>query len=72
MIKEKTQRKSAIMIRQEEELAQRDSALAAAAIQRSASQQNTQHLTRENAVLKVRLRVILSIQSVKSVKKFEK
>ena len=71
-MKEKTRRKSAIITRQEEELAQRDAALAAAAIQDFISQQTTQHLTQENKVLKVRLRMKLNIQFIKSVTKFEK
>ena len=55
MVKGKARRKAAILAHQEEELSERDAALAAAARDGSVSQRTIEGLTQENEVLQVRL-----------------
>lgn len=57
------------MTRQEEELARRDAAIAAAAIQESTNQQTTRDLAQENERLKVSLLMVFLLWSVMIVTK---
>ena len=60
MAKEKARRKAAILARQEEELAQRDAALSAAARDGSATQRASEGLSKENAALQVSTAPLIS------------